>query len=255
MAEICFEVVMSDINIIIPARLGSTRLPRKMVADVNGIPLIIRTLNSAKSANIGRVIVACDSEEIANLVKEAGGEAIITSPDLPSGTDRVYAAAIEAGVKNGIIVNIQGDVPFVDPIFIEESAKLCAMDGVDISTPIVKIEDDSYMVDSVVKPVVSFYSEKYAKALYFSRSKVPYGGPFYHHVGVYAYKFEALEKFVSLPASPLEKSEKLEQLRALENGISIHTVLCDVDTPISVDTEEDLKRAIAFGAKLCRNSQ
>lgn len=246
---------MSDINIIIPARLGSTRLPRKMVADVNGIPLIIRTLNSAKSANLGRVIVACDSEEIADLVNKNDGEAIITSPDLPSGTDRVYAAAIEVGIKNGIIVNVQGDVPFVDPIFIEESARLCAMDGVDIATPIVKINDDSYTIDSVVKPVVSFYSEKYAKALYFSRAQVPYGGPFYHHVGVYAYKFEALEKFVSLEASSLEKSERLEQLRALENGMSIHAVLCDVDTPISVDTEEDLKKAIAFGERLCRNSQ
>ncbi len=235
---------MKKNKIIIPARLASTRFPRKMVAEIKGSPLIVCTYKSAVAANIGDVIVACDSEEIYNLINENGGKAIMTEPDLPSGTDRIYAAAVAVGVDDGIIVNLQGDHPYIDPLFIVESVKLCMQDGVDIATPIVRVKDDSYKLPSTVKPVVSFYTEKYAKALYFSRSIVPYSGPYYHHVGVYAYKFSALKKFVSWPQSLLEKSEKLEQLRALENDISVHTVLCDADMPISIDTPDDLQKVL-----------
>lgn len=236
-----------SVVVVIPARLASVRLPRKMVADVNGLPLIVRTYKSALQSGIENVIVSCDSEEIAEIIRQHGGRAVITDPSLPSGTDRVYAAVKELGIKDGIVVNVQGDLPYVDKMFISECVELCSHDDVDISTPIVRIDDESYKLDSVVKPVVTFYNEKHAKAHYFSRSVIPFNGPHYHHVGVYAYKFEALEKFVSLPQSPLEKSEKLEQLRALEDGMSIHTVLCDVDLPISVDTAEDLEKARAFG--------
>lgn len=236
-----------DTHIVIPARLGSTRLPRKMVADVNGCPLILMTYRHAMRANMGDVIVACDSDEIKQIIVENGGQAVLTDPKLPSGTDRVYDAIKQLGINDGIIVNVQGDLPYVDPIFISETVELCKQQGVDIATPIVKIEDDSFKLDSVVKPVVSFYNGKHAKAHYFSRSIVPFTGPYYHHVGVYAYKFDVLQRFVSLPQAPLEKSEKLEQLRALENGFSIHTVLCDVEVPISVDTSDDLQRAIEYG--------
>lgn len=236
-----------DTHIVIPARLGSTRLPRKMVADVNGCPLILMTYKHAMRANMGDVIVACDSDEIKKVIVENGGQAVLTDPELPSGTDRVYDAVKQLGINDGIIVNVQGDLPYVDSIFISETVELCKQQGVDIATPIVKIENDSFKLDSVVKPVVSFYDEKHAKAHYFSRSIVPFSGPYYHHVGVYAYKFDALRRFVSLPQTSLEKSEKLEQLRALENEFSIHTVLCDVGVPISVDTSDDLQRAIEYG--------
>lgn len=234
-------------TVIIPARLGSTRLPRKMVADICGIPLIVRTYNSVVDADIGDVFVACDSEEIASLIENNGGKAILTNPDLPSGTDRVHAAASVIGCSDDdIVVNVQGDLPFVDPVFIRASYELCTHDDVDISTPITRIKDDSYKLSSVVKPAVTFYSEQYASAHYFSRSIIPFEGPYYHHVGVYAYKFDILEHFVSLPVSSLEKSERLEQLRALENGMRIHTVLCDIDEPISIDTAQDLQKAIDF---------
>ena len=243
---------MNNVRVIIPARLDSTRLPRKMVADVNGLPLIVQTYRSTVAANMGEVIVACDSEEIAKLIEDNGGNAVLTDPALPSGTDRVYAAVKALGISDGIIVNLQGDHPYIDPIFVSESVKLCMNDGVDIATPIVKINDESYRLESSVKPVVTFYSDKYANAHYFSRSVVPFSGPYYHHVGVYAYKFEALERFVSLKQSPLEKSERLEQLRALEAGINIHTVLCNAEIPISVDTEVDLQKAIEFGKHILR---
>lgn len=241
---------MNNIKIIIPARLDSTRLPRKMVADVNGLPLIVQTYKSTVEANIGEVIVACDTDEIAKLIENHGGKAVLTDPALPSGTDRVYAAVKTLGITNGIIVNMQGDHPYIDPIFVLESVRLCMNDNVDISTPVVRIKDDSYHLESSVKPVLSFYSEKYAKALYFSRSVVPFAGPYYHHVGVYAYKFDALERFVGLKQSTLEKSERLEQLRALEAGMNIHAVLCDSEIPISVDTPADLQKAIEFGKRI-----
>ena len=234
-------------KIVIPARLASTRLPRKMMADICGTPLIVRTYKSALEANVGDVFVACDSEEIASLIRDNGGQAILTDPDLPSGTDRVYAAASTIDCNDDdIIVNVQGDLPFVDPVFIRDSYELCCNDGVDIATPITRINDESYKLDSVVKPAVTFYSDRHALAHYFSRSIIPFGGPYYHHVGVYAYKLGVLKRFVKLNVSELEKSERLEQLRALENGMRIHAVLCDIKEPISIDTAQDLQKAIDF---------
>jgi 3-deoxy-manno-octulosonate cytidylyltransferase (CMP-KDO synthetase) len=219
-----------------------------MLADVGGKPLIVRTFESAKAANVGDIIVACDCKEIADAVRNAGGEVALTDPDLPSGTDRVFAAwkKFDPEGKYEFIVNLQGDLPFIAPEFVQSAVEDIKNTNYDIFTLATPINDDSYLRDSVVKPVIAFASEKCGKALYFSRSVVPFGGPYFHHVGIYCFRAEGLQKFVNLPQSPLEKSEKLEQLRAMENGMTIGVRIIDLDPPISVDTDEDL--ALARGA-------
>ena len=242
-----------DTLIVIPARVGSTRLPGKMIADINGDPLIVRTYKSAVSANVGPVIVACDGLEIADAIEAVGGEAIITDPELPSGTDRVYAAykKYDAEKKFKYVINVQGDLPFINPRFISSCAELMRTERYDITTPAALINDESYKVNSVVKIAVAHVSETEGKGLYFSRSPIPFGGPYYHHVGLYCFRVSVLEKFMSLPQSPLEKIEKLEQLRALENGMTIGVrVLADLEPPVSVDTADDLERARKYGRDL-----
>jgi 3-deoxy-manno-octulosonate cytidylyltransferase (CMP-KDO synthetase) len=231
--------------VVIPARMASVRLPGKMLADVCGKPLIMRTWESAVSAGVGDVIVACDGAEIANTIESVGGKAVLTDPDLPSGTDRVFAAwnRYDPERKYDFIINLQGDLPFIAPIFVKEADNIIRNTNYDMATLATPIKDDSYLRNSVVKPVISFTSENSGKALYFSRSAVPSGGPFFHHVGIYCFRANGLEKFVNLPMSLLEKSEKLEQLRALENNITIGIGVVDVDPPISVDTAEDLALA------------
>lgn len=244
------SLMSEDTLIVIPARVGSTRLPGKMLADINGDPLIVRTYKSVVAANVGPVIVACDGQEIVDVIKAAGGEAIITDPALPSGTDRVYAAykKYDTEKKFKYIINVQGDLPFVDSRFISSCAELMRTERYDMTTPAAPITDESYKVNSVVKIAVAHVSETEGKALYFSRSPIPFGGPYYHHVGLYCFRVNALEKFMSLPQSSLEKIEKLEQLRALENGMTIGIrILPDIESPISVDTAEDLERARKFG--------
>jgi 3-deoxy-manno-octulosonate cytidylyltransferase (CMP-KDO synthetase) len=228
--------------IVIPARVASVRLPKKMLADVSGKPLIVRTFESAISSGIGDVIVACDGAEIADAIQNVGGKAILTDPELPSGTDRVFSAQAlyDSEQKYDIIINLQGDLPFISSNFIKEAEKIIRNTDCDISTLATPIKDDSYLHNSVVKPIISFSSEDGGKALYFSRSPVPFGGPFFHHVGIYCFRTESLKKFVSLPQSPLEKSEKLEQLRALENNMSVGIGVIDAAPPISVDTADDL---------------
>jgi 3-deoxy-manno-octulosonate cytidylyltransferase (CMP-KDO synthetase) len=216
-----------------------------MLADIGGKPLIVRTLECALAAGVGDVIVACDGEEIADAVQKAGGTAVLTDPDLPSGTDRVFAARskYDPTGKYKIIINLQGDQPLVAPEFVRAVVELVKKSDFDISTPIVAVKDDSHLRDAVVKSVVAFTSKNTGKALYFSRSAIPFGGPYFRHVGIYCFRAEGLRKFVSLPPSPLEISEKLEQLRAIENGMTIGVTLVDADPPVSVDVEEDLEQA------------
>ncbi|MDB2414323.1 3-deoxy-manno-octulosonate cytidylyltransferase [Rickettsiales bacterium] len=239
---------MTKIVICIPARLASTRLPNKPLADINGKPMIIHVLERAKEANIGDIIVACAEKEIADNVEKFGGKAILTDPELPSGTDRIYQALKKANYKADYVVNVQGDLPTLDPALINKSVDILKNDEkVDISTlaAIIKNEDEREN-PNVVKAVISFDNEKNktGKALYFTRASAPYGnGDLYHHIGLYAYKMQALEKFVNLPPSSLEKREKLEQLRALENNMRIDVAIVDT-VPLGVDTQEDLQKAI-----------
>ncbi|GHU16148.1 3-deoxy-manno-octulosonate cytidylyltransferase [Alphaproteobacteria bacterium] len=231
--------------IVIPARGASTRLPGKMLADISGKPLIVRTYQSVVAANVGDVVVACDGDEIASVIRNAGGTAILTDPNLPSGSDRVYAACKEydPNGKYKFVINVQGDMPFVAAEFIQKSHEVLLKSNCDISTIATPINDDSYLKESVVKPVIAFYEKNSGKALYFSRSPVPFGGPYYHHVGIYGFKTESLERFISLPQGILEQAEKLEQLRALENSMTIGIDVVDIDQPISVDTPADLEFA------------
>lgn len=238
---------MKNTLIVIPARIGSTRLPNKVLEDINGKPLILRAYECAAAANIGKVIVACDDERIQQIISNAGGTAILTDSELPSGTDRVYSAwnKFDPNKNYEYVVNVQGDIPSLDPEFICETVKIFEKMNCDIATAGVPIKDDSYQLSSVVKPVISFDTDDCGRALYFSRNAIPYSGPYYFHVGLYGFRASSLEKFVSLPQSKLEKTEKLEQLRALENGMTIGIKILNKPAPISIDTYEDLKRARA----------
>lgn len=238
--------------IIIPAREASTRLPDKMLADIGGKPLIAHTYEQAVSANIGDVVAACDGENIANAIKQAGGQAVITDPALPSGTDRVYAVWKDhyKGSDYDFIINLQGDLPFIDADFLRAADALARNHNYDITTLGAPIKDDSYQLNNVVKIAAALEDDSYGRALYFSRSPIPFGGPYYHHVGLYCFRAEALERFANLPQSRLEKIEKLEQLRALENGMSIGVAILDKPCPISVDTADDLEAARKYFASI-----
>lgn len=236
---------MSDTLVVIPARVSSTRLPGKVLADINGKPLIVRTFECAVAARVGEVIVACDDSRVKEAIEKVGGIAVLTDPNLPSGTDRVFEAwqQFDTNGRYKYIINVQGDLPFLDPEFIQEAEKIVRKSNYDISTLATPIRDNSFNLPSTVKPVISFTDAKKGKALYFSRSAVPYNGPYYKHVGIYCFRSESLKKFINLPQSPLEKTEKLEQLRALENDLTIGITVIDKDSPISIDTHEDLEKA------------
>ena len=225
--------------IIIPARIGSTRLPRKMLADVNGKTLIERCVDCAIEAVNGsaadELFVACDSEEIAVLVRKQGVEAILTDEALPSGTDRVYQGLQRSGKKFDVVVNVQGDQPNFDPTII--GAIIAKLDGADITTPVAQLRAGEAENMDVVKAIVASNDQ----GLYFTRHNVPHG---MHHLGIYAYQVPAMARFVALPPSPLEKLERLEQLRALENGMIIKVAEVK-NIPISVDNASDLERARA----------
>lgn len=230
---------------MIPARLASTRLPHKALADIAGRPMVIHVMQQAQKAAIGDVIVACDGIEIQEVVKSYGGKAIITDAALPSGTDRIYAALkqIENHDEYEAIINVQGDLPLLKPSLIFDLHKALCVSDTDITTPIAEIHtQEELQSDAVVKVAVSPNEKGLGRALYFSRRIIPWGaGPLYHHIGIYAYRRESLERFVTLPPSPLEIREKLEQLRALENGMSI-TALCVNEAPWGVDRMEDLEK-------------
>lgn len=236
--------------IIIPARLASTRLPDKPLADIAGLPMIVHVLRRAEAAKVGPVLVACGDQEIADAVLAEGGHAVMTDPDLPSGSDRVFAAleVFDSVGKYDVVVNLQGDLPTIDPGVISAVLTPLSDASVDIATLVTKISDDTERQDpNAVKAVVGLNDEKViGRALYFSRATVPSGeGAHYHHIGIYAYRREALQRFVELPESVLEKREKLEQLRALEAGMRIDVALVDT-VPDGVDTPADLERARAM---------
>ncbi|MBB4196894.1 3-deoxy-manno-octulosonate cytidylyltransferase [Rhodoblastus sphagnicola] len=235
--------------VVIPARLASTRLPNKPLADVCGEPMIVQVFRRALEAGVGPVLVATDGEEIAGAVRAAGGEAVITDPDLPSGSDRIAAALrlYDPAKRFDIIVNLQGDLPTIDPASVRASLAPLADPGVDIATLAARIFRVEERTDSnVVKVVGSPLSATRQRALYFTRATAPWGeGDLYHHIGLYAYRRAALEKFVALAPSALEKREKLEQLRALEAGMRIDVEIVET-VPLGVDSPHDLERARAI---------
>jgi 3-deoxy-manno-octulosonate cytidylyltransferase (CMP-KDO synthetase) len=237
---------MSDPLILIPARLAATRLPNKPLADINGQPMIVHVWRRAMEAGIGPVAVATDSVEIARAVDAAGGVAVMTRVDHQSGSDRIKEAAdaLDPEGRHDVIVNLQGDFPTIDPAAIAISIEPLADPAVDIATLAAEIiDEDEKTAPSVVKLIGTMLSPGRMRALYFTRATAPTGeGPLYHHVGVYAYRRRALERFVSLPPSPLEQREKLEQLRALEDGMRIDARLIG-HVPRGVDTQADLERA------------
>lgn len=233
--------------LLIPARLASTRLPAKPLADIGGVPMIVRVLRQAEAAGLGPVAVAAGEAEIAAAVEAAGGRAVLTDPGLPSGSDRIHAALeeLDPDRRHDVVINLQGDLPALDPAQICAVAAALADSGADIATLAAEIVDPAERDNpSVVKAVVAWDRDaKRGRALYFTRATAPTGeGPLFHHVGIYAYRRDALTRFVGLPPSPLEVREKLEQLRALEANMSIAVARVD-SVPLSVDTQADLERA------------
>ena len=240
--------------VIIPARLASTRLPGKPLADIGGLAMIVQVLRRAEEAAIGPVVVACAEAQIKAVIEAAGGRAVLTDPDHPSGSDRIFEALeiIDPHRTHDAIVNLQGDLPVLDPGVVQACVRPLTDPEVDIATLVAEITDDAERTNpNVVKAIVGFKDgQDIGRALYFSRATAPYGdGPLYHHIGIYTYRRAALERFVSLEPGVLEQREKLEQLRALENGMRIDAVRVDT-VPFGVDTPEDLERARAiFRAK------
>ena len=233
--------------IVIPARLHATRLPGKPLADIHGVPMIVHVWRRAMAAGVGPVVVAAGEEEIAAAVRAHGGIAVLTRPDHPSGSDRIWEAIgrFDPEGRHDRIVNLQGDLPTLDPALVSAVLAPLADPAVDLATLIVEITRDEERTDpNVVKAVVGLRpGQRIGRALYFSRATVPANnGPLYHHLGIYAYRRTALERFVSLPPAVLELREKLEQLRALENGLRIDAALVDT-VPVGVDTPADLERA------------
>ncbi len=235
--------------IIIPARLGATRLPRKPLADIIGEPMIVHVWRRAMEAEAGDVVVATDAAEIADAVQAAGGQAVITRADHQSGSDRAFEAVekVDPQAAASLIVNVQGDLPLLDPALIRDCLDPLGDPAVDIGTLAMVIDEPSDVIEPSIVKVIATPSggPDMMRALYFTRSPAPYGaGPFYHHIGLYAYRRAALARFVSLPPSPLERREKLEQLRALEAGMRIDVKRVDA-VPMSVDTPADLEKVRA----------
>lgn len=233
--------------ILIPARLKATRLPDKPLADIHGAPMIVHVWRRAMAAESGRVVVATDSDEIAAAIRSAGGEAVMTRADHASGSDRIFEALnrVDPECEAEVVVNLQGDLPTLDPMLVRTCIAPLAERGPDIATLAAEItNEDEKSNPNVVKIVgTALSSPNRLRALYFTRATAPYGeGPLYHHIGIYAYRRTALERFVSMPPSGLELREKLEQLRALEHGMRIDVSIVDT-VPLGVDTPADLDRA------------
>ena len=241
--------------VLVPARRASTRLPDKVLADIHGEPMIVHVWRRAMEAAVGEVAVAAAEPEIVRAVEAAGGRAVLTRPDHPSGSDRIHEAlgALDPEGCRGTAVNLQGDLPTIDPATIRAALAALRESGADIATPCAEITDPAERVDpNVVKLVAGFGGARRARALYFTRAQAPAGdGPLYHHIGIYAWRRAALERFVALPPSPLERREKLEQLRALEAGMHVEAALVDT-VPPGVDTAADLARARALLAPEAR---
>ncbi|MBH89686.1 MAG: 3-deoxy-manno-octulosonate cytidylyltransferase [Magnetovibrio sp.] len=246
----------SPINplVVIPARMSSTRLPGKPLADINGIPMIVQVWRRAIEADVGPVVVACAEQEIYDAISDVGGAAVLTNPNHPSGSDRVYEAlcAYDTGADFDVIINIQGDLPTIEPSAVRAVLQPLVDIEVDIATLVCEITDETEKNNpNVVKAVVSFpHNTKIGRALYFSRQRVPSGeGPLFQHIGLYAFRYEGLRRFIGLKPVPLERQERLEQLRAIEAGMRIDVALVDT-VPLGVDTSDDLERARQILSKI-----
>jgi 3-deoxy-manno-octulosonate cytidylyltransferase (CMP-KDO synthetase) len=240
--------------VVIPARLASTRLPGKPLADIHGEPMIVHVWRRAMEAAVGPVLVACGEAPIAAAVRQAGGDAVLTRSDHPSGSDRIFEAVqtVDPDGRHDAVVNLQGDLPTVDPRAIRACLAPLDEPAVDIGTIATLVaSEEERQNPNMVKAAVAFAEPRPGKppigrALYFSRLPVPSGdGPHYHHVGIYAFRRAALARFIALPPAPLERRERLEQLRALEAGMRIDVALVD-SAPFGVDTPADLARARAI---------
>jgi 3-deoxy-manno-octulosonate cytidylyltransferase (CMP-KDO synthetase) len=235
--------------ILIPARLAASRLPGKPLADIAGAPMIVHVWRRAVMAESGPVVVACGDPEIAAAIEAVGGRAVLTDPDLPTGSDRIHEALmrLDPGRRHDAVINVQGDLPMLDPAAIRTALAGLAEPEADIATLAAIIEDPAALADTSVNKVVAGFVDpaRPARALYFSKAVVPWGdGPHYEHVGLYAYRRAALERFVRLPRGVLEQRERLEQLRALEAGMRIVVSLIDpAQLGVQVDTPADLERA------------
>lgn len=234
--------------ILVPARLASMRLPDKPLADIHGEAMIVHVWRRAMEAGIGPVVVAAAEQAIVAAIEAAGGRAVLTDPAHPSGSDRIHEAMLRVDPegRHDAIVNVQGDLPTIAPETIRASLEPLEAPGVDIATLVAEIvRDEERANPNVVKAVLSMRDEarRIGRALYFTRATAPTGpGPLFHHIGLYAYRREALARFVALPPAPLERRERLEQLRALEADMRIDAIVVDA-VPLGVDTPEDLERA------------
>jgi 3-deoxy-manno-octulosonate cytidylyltransferase (CMP-KDO synthetase) len=240
--------------VLIPARMAATRLPGKPLADICGVPMIVRVLRQAQAAGVGPVAVAAGDSAIVAAVEAAGGRAVLTDPDLPSGSDRIVAALAELDPegRHDVVINLQGDIPFVRPEAVGAVARLLAdQPACDISTVMVAEADPAERVNPDIPKVVAAMAPdgRSARALYFTRSVLYGDAPVWLHHGIYGFRREALERFTAAPPSPLERRERLEQLRALELGMSIWAAVID-EAPISVDNPADLERARAYAQSL-----
>lgn len=240
---------MTTSIVLIPARMSASRLPGKPLADICGLPMIVHVMRRAAATGLGRVVVATDSDEILKVVEAAGGEAVMTRADHPTGSDRIREAAdlVDPERRFERIINVQGDLPTLDPAIVSAAAQLLDDPAVDIGTlAAVIVRPEEVSNPAVVKAIGTPIGERRLRALYFSRATAPSGeGPLYHHIGLYAYRRAALERFVALPPAPLEQRERLEQLRALENGMRIDIAVVDT-VPLGVDTPTELERARAL---------
>jgi 3-deoxy-manno-octulosonate cytidylyltransferase (CMP-KDO synthetase) len=233
--------------VLIPARMASSRLPGKPLADIAGTPMIQHVWRRAMAANVGPVVVAAAEKAIVDCIEQAGGRAVLTDPGLASGSDRAFAALqiLDPQGRFDLVVNLQGDLPALDPGAIRAVSAALEAAGTDMATLAAEIGDDAEAANpSIVKPVVAWDAQgALGRALYFTRAAAPWGeGPLFHHIGIYAFTRAALARFVALPVSVLERREKLEQLRALEAGMTIAVARAD-SVPLSVDTPADLARA------------
>lgn len=236
--------------ILIPARMAATRLPGKPLADIGGVPMIVRVLRQAERAGVGPAAVAAGDPEIVEAVEAAGGRAILTDPSLPSGSDRILAALDQMGGGHDVVINLQGDMPFVEErILIACAALLASEPSCDIATVVAAEASPADRTNpDVVKAVLSFpEGSRAGRALYFTRSTLYGDGPIWRHIGIYGYRRAALEAFNAARPSPLEQREKLEQLRGLELGLSYWAAVAEA-APISVDNPADLEAARAYAS-------
>lgn len=235
--------------LLIPARMRSARLPGKPLADIGGLPMIVHVWQQAVASKLGPVVVAAAEPEIVAAVEKAGGRGILTDPDLPTGSDRIYQALtkLDPEKKHDAIINVQGDEPLQEPENIRAVFSLLADPAVDIATCVAPLTDPARRAAPQVVKVAMEFNEatKKGRCLYFSRAEIPAGnGPYFHHIGLYAYRRDALEIFVKSPQGVLEKRESLEQLRGLSLGMRVEAALVD-GVPIGVDTPEDLEKVRA----------